>query len=47
MLVVNERGGILLPMQSPEESRRVADAATADAAKSHDPCVCRAVSVAG
>jgi ATP-dependent Clp protease adapter protein ClpS len=46
MLTIHERGGILLPIPSLEESRRIADAVTEDATKKHHPLVCRAVSVA-
>jgi ATP-dependent Clp protease adapter protein ClpS len=46
MLAIHERGGILLPMLSLEESRRIADGVTEDAIREHHPLVCRAVSVA-
>jgi ATP-dependent Clp protease adapter protein ClpS len=46
MLAIHERGGILLPMPSLEESQRIADAVTEDARRKHYPLVCRPVSVA-
>jgi ATP-dependent Clp protease adapter protein ClpS len=46
MLVIHERGGILLPLTSLEEARRVAAAVSQDAAKLNFPLTCRAVSKA-
>jgi ATP-dependent Clp protease adapter protein ClpS len=44
MLEIHTKGGVLLPMPSIEESRRVAGLATAEAHSKNHPLVCRAVS---
>jgi ATP-dependent Clp protease adapter protein ClpS len=43
MLAIHKSGGVLLPMQSFEESQRVADSVTGEARSKNYPLVCRAV----
>jgi ATP-dependent Clp protease adapter protein ClpS len=43
MLEIHTKGGVLLSMPSPDESRRVAEAIVAEARGNNHPLVCRAV----
>ena len=45
MLEVHKKGGVLFPMASFDESKRVAELVTAEARKNNHPLVCRAVRV--
>jgi ATP-dependent Clp protease adapter protein ClpS len=45
MLEIHKKGGILLPMQSIEQSRRVAELIVTEARGKNHPLVCRAVSL--
>jgi ATP-dependent Clp protease adapter protein ClpS len=45
MLEIHNKGGILLPMQSSEQSRRVAELIVTGAREKNHPLVCRAVSL--
>jgi ATP-dependent Clp protease adapter protein ClpS len=43
MLEIHQKGGALLPMQSFEESQRVAELVTTEAGRNNHPLICRAV----
>jgi|HubBroStandDraft_1064217.scaffolds.fasta_scaffold54424_1 ATP-dependent Clp protease adapter protein ClpS len=45
MLAIHEKGGVLLPMQSFDEAKRVADFVMCEARSKDHPLVCRAVKV--
>ena len=45
MLEIHKKGGVLLPLASFEEAKRVAEAVTEKAQASHHPLACRAVRV--
>jgi ATP-dependent Clp protease adapter protein ClpS len=45
MLAIHKKGGVLLPLQSFDESKRVADFVMAEARSKNHPLICRAVKV--
>lgn len=45
MLYIHQRGGVLLPRDSFEDAKRIADAVTAEARTHNHPLTCRAVSL--
>lgn len=47
MLEIHQKGGVLLPMKSIEDSKRIAESVAAQARNSNHPLICRAVTIDG
>ena len=47
MLEIHKKGGVLLPMKSIEDSKRIAESVSAQARSNNHPLICRAVTIDG